>query len=270
MKVALAQIASPDTETTPRRIERVRALLQELRDDVDLIVLPELWAVGYNHFDDYRRCAETLAGPTVQAIAEIARERACYVHLGSIVEQAEHGKLRNTAVLLGPEGRIVHRYSKIHVFGYASLEADLLQPGFQIETAPTPFGTVAATTCYDLRFPGLWTELVHAGAELVIVPAAWPAKRLAHWRLLTAARALDNQVFVIACNASGTHNGVELAGHSRIVDPWGDVIVEADAGESITLAEIAPSVVGDTRAEFPVLADRLDDYSFLNRREVLS
>ncbi|MFE1591412.1 carbon-nitrogen family hydrolase [Nocardia sp. NPDC058705] len=270
MKVALAQLASPDDETAPHRLERVRQLLRELSTDVDLIVAPELWRVGYNHFDDYRGGAETLDGPTVQVMAAIARERNCHVHLGSIVERADGDKLRNTAVLIGPNGRIIHHYSKIHVFGYASREVELLQPGDRIRTAPTPFGTVAATTCYDLRFPGLWTELVDADAELVIVPAAWPAKRLAHWRLLTSARAVDNQVFVIACNATGTHNGVELAGHSRIVDPWGEVIAEADDSESITIAEIDPSVVGRTRAEFPVLADRLDDYSFLNRREVLS
>jgi predicted amidohydrolase len=270
MKVALAQIASPDTESPAHRLERVRQLLAGFRADADLIVLPELWRVGYNHFDGYPAAAEPLDGPTVQVLQTVARERQCYVHAGSIVERTDGGKLRNTAVLIAPDGRIVHHYSKIHVFGYRSLEAELLLPGQQIRVVDTAFGPTAATTCYDLRFPGLWTELVRGGAEIVIVPAAWPKARLAHWRLLTSARAVDNQVIVIACNAVGTHNGVELGGHSRVIDPWGEVLAEAGDAEGFTIAEIEPGVVGRTRAEFPVLSDRLDDYGFLTRREVLS
>jgi len=270
MKIALAQIASPDSETPAHRLERIRTLLTHLDQNIDLIVLPELWRVGYNHFEDYPAAAEPLDGPTVQTLAAVARQRQCYIHAGTIVEQGEHDKLRNTAVLIGPDGHIAHHYSKVHVFGYNSLEAQLLQPGTQVHTADTAFGSVAATTCYDLRFPGLWNELVGAGAHLVIVPAAWPKARREHWRLLTSARALDNQVFVIACNATGTHNSVELGGYSRIVDPWGTVVAEADATEGITVAEIDPSLVDRVRAEFPVLKDRLDDYSILNRRRVLS
>lgn len=267
MKVALAQIASPDSETPAHRLERVRQALNDFRADADLIVLPELWRAGYNHFDGYPAAAEELDGPTVQTLRAVARERGCHLHAGSIVERADGG-LRNTAVLIGPDGRIVHEYSKVHVFGYRSREAELLLPGQRIRVAATGFGRLAATTCYDLRFPGLWTELVRAGAELVVVPAAWPAARLAHWRLLTAARAVDNQVFVLACNAVGTHGGVELAGHSRVVDPWGEVLAEAGTAEGFTVAELDPAAVGRTRAEFPVLGDRLDDYRSLTPREV--
>lgn len=270
MRVALAQIASPDTETPAHRLERVRRSLIDFSADADLVVLPELWRVGYNHFDDYQAAAETLDGPTVQVLQAVARDRRCYVHVGSIVERTDSGKLRNTAVLIDPDGRIAHHYSKVHVFGYQSREAGLLLPGRRIRVTDTAFGPAAATTCYDLRFPGLWTELVGAGAEIVIVPAAWPKARLAHWRLLTSARAVDNQVVVIACNAVGTHNGVELGGHSRVVDPWGEVLGEADGSEGFTLVEIDPAVVGRTRAEFPVLGDRLDDYGVLTPQEVLS
>ncbi|MFI5433883.1 carbon-nitrogen family hydrolase [Rhodococcus baikonurensis] len=270
MKIALAQLASPDSETPAHRLERVRELLGQVDSEVDLIVLPELWRVGYNHFDDYATAAETLDGPTIQTLKALAVERQCYIHAGTIVEQIEQSRLRNTAVLIGPDAQICHHYSKVHVFGYDSLEAKLLQPGTQIHTTKTPFGPIAATTCYDLRFPGLWTELVTAGAKLVIVPAAWPAARREHWQLLTSARAVDNQVFVIACNATGTHSGVELGGHSRIIDPWGQVVVEADDREDIIIADIDPALVDRTRAEFPVLKDRLDDYSILNRRKVTS
>lgn len=267
MKIALVQVGSPDDETAAHRLERVSSQLSEMTSDVDLIVLPELWRVGYNHFDDYAATAEDLYGATVSTLATIARDRQCHIHAGSIVEHRATERLRNTAVLLGPAGAIVHHYSKVHVFGYQSQEARLLEPGEQVHVVDTPFGPVAATTCYDLRFPGLWAEIGSAGAELVIVPAAWPMVRREHWQLLTSARAVDNQMFVVACNATGTHGGVELAGHSRIVDPWGTVVTEAGAAEGITIAEIDPALVGRVRTEFPVLGDRLADYSTLSRRK---
>ena len=259
MKVSLVQVASPDGEIPPARIERVAATVSGIADTVDLIVLPELWATGFNHFGTYRATAEELDGDTMSTFAQIAAERRCYVHAGSFVHR-DGGVLRNSGVLFGPDGSLVHSFDKVHIFGYQSRENELLTPGNRVRAVPTSFGQVSGTTCYDLRFPGLWTQLVDVGAEIVIVPAAWPAARLAHWRLLTSARAVDNQVFVIACNAVGTHGGIELAGHSRIVDPWGEVVVEAGTAEGITTVEIDPSAVARTRAEFPVLADRLTDY----------
>lgn len=263
MKISLVQVDSPDDEPAPTRLDRVAAMVAGIADRPDLIVLPELWGVGFNHFDDYQQCAESIDGATVSTFARIAAERRCFIHAGSFVHR-DGDVLRNTGVLLGPDGNLVHSFDKVHIFGYRSRETELLTPGTRAGAVATQFGQVSGTTCYDLRFPGLWARLVDAGAEFVIVPAAWPAARLAHWRLLTAARALDNQVFVIACNAVGTHGEVELAGYSRIVDAWGDVVAEAGTDEGSTTVEIDPSLVARTRAEFPVLADRLPDYSVLN------
>lgn len=263
MKISLVQIASPDDESAAERLDRVSTTVANADNAPDLIVLPELWGVGFNHFDDYQSKAESLSGTIVSTFSRIAAERGCFVHAGSFVHQ-DGDVLRNSGVLLGPDGSLVHSFDKVHIFGYKSRETELLTPGVRARAVQTPFGQVSGTTCYDLRFPGLWTRLVDAGAEIIIVPAAWPAARLAHWRLLTAARAVDNQVFVIACNAVGTHAGVELAGHSRIVDPWGDVVIEAGSDAGITTADIDPKLVDRTRSEFPVLADRLTDYSTLN------
>jgi predicted amidohydrolase len=285
MRIALVQIASPSDETPADRRTRVRRILADLPRDVDLVVLPELWAVGFNHFDDYIAEAETLDGPTVRVAVQAARELDAWVLGGSIVEQIHgeqihgeqiHGEqihggaLRNTTVLVDPTGHIANTTSKIHVFGHASREVELLSPGDSISTTATPFGRVGSTTCYDLRFPGLWNELVDAGAELVLVPAAWPAARLAHWRLLTAARAVDTQTFVVACNSCGRHGGVEQGGHSRVVDPWGELVAEAGADEEVLLVDIDPTQVDRTRVEFPVLADRLDDYHTLRTSEVIA
>ncbi|OFI37168.1 acyltransferase [Arthrobacter sp. SW1] len=267
MDIALVQLSSPDNETQAQRIERAEALLREQRG-ADLIVLPELWSAGYFHFSQYPDLSETVDGATVAMCAAVAKELGAYVHAGSIVERAAGSTanepiLRNTSVLVDPQGNVAHKYSKLHVFGYKSLEAELLTPGDSLPVAGTPFGQLAGTTCYDLRFPGLWSELSVRGAEIVVVPAAWPAARREHWRLLTSARAVEHQVFVLACNAAGVQEGVELGGTSRVVDPAGRLLAEAGDGEEVLRVSIDPGAVQAVRNEFPVIADRLADYSAL-------
>ncbi|MFD2474218.1 carbon-nitrogen family hydrolase [Amycolatopsis silviterrae] len=256
MKVALVQLASPPEETAADRRVRAGQLVESARG-ADLVVLPELWAAGYFSFDAYPDEAESLDGPTVAAGREWARSLGAYVHLGSLVERDAAGRLFNTAVLLAPDGTIAHTYRKVHVFGYASREAELLTPGDTLSVAETELGPIGATTCYDLRFPELWRGLVDRGAKTVVVPAAWPAARREHWRMFTSCRAVEEQVVVLAVNAAGTqHGGVELAGASRIVDPWGTVLAEAGTGEEVLRCEVDQSIVDTVRAEFPVLADR--------------
>lgn len=255
MRVALVQVASPAGEAVGDRRDRVEQMVATA-DGADLVVLPELWGPGYFAFDHYRERSEPMNGDTVSAGREWARRLRCYLHLGSFVEGSADGRLYNTAVLIDPAGEIVHTYRKIHVFGYRSREAELLTPGWDVTVADTSLGPVAATTCYDLRFPELWRGLVDAGAHIVIVPAAWPAARLEHWRLFTSCRAVEEQILLIACNAVGDQNGVELGGRSRIVDPWGVVLTEADDSEGVTWCEVDPTVVARVRDEFPVLQDR--------------
>lgn len=261
MRIALVQAGSPDGESAAARRERVGALVRGAAG-ADLVVLPELWAAGYFGFDTYADEAEPFDGPTLAAARGWARELGTHIHLGSFVERGDDGRLTNTAVLLAPDGEVAHVYRKIHVFGYRSREAELLTPGDNVRVADTALGRVAATTCYDLRFPELWRGLVDVGARIVVVPAAWPAARREHWRLFTSCRAVEEQVLLIACNAAGVQNGVELGGHSRVVDPWGTVLAEAGAEEGLTWCDADPAEVGRARAEFPVLADRRTDLEF--------
>jgi len=255
LTVALLQVASPAAEAVAARRDRVGQMVAAAKG-ADLVVLPELWPSGYFAFDRYRELSEPMSGDTVAAGQEWARQLGCYLHLGSFVECRPDGRLYNTAVLVDPAGEIAHTYRKIHVFGYRSREAELLTPGTDISVADTPLGAVAATTCYDLRFPELWRALIDAGAHMVIVPAAWPAARLEHWRLFTSCRAVEEQIILISCNAVGDQNGVALGGHSRIVDPWGVVLTEAGDSESITWCDVDPGAVARTRDEFRVLQDR--------------
>lgn len=254
MKAALVQVASPLDEPWQERVERVGRTVMAL-GDVDLVVLPELWAAGYFAFDRYDELAETLDGPLVETIRGWARSLGAHVQAGSVLERDPSG-LHNTALLVGPDGELLLDYRKVHVFGYQSLEAKLLTPGTGARVADTALGVVGMTTCYDLRFPELYRHLVDAGAQLIVVPAAWPAARLEHWRLFTRARAVEDQVFLLACNAAGRQGDVELAGHSAVIDPWGRVLAEAGADEEVLLVDLDLDVVRETREEFPVLNDR--------------
>ena len=259
-RIALVQVASPDSESPEARIDRIEQLLRQ-HDGIDLFVLPELWSAGYFAFDRYEERAETLDGATVTMGRRVARDLGSAIHLGSIVERGADGALHNTAVLIDAEGRIAQTYRKIHVFGYQSLESQLLRPGSSLSVVPGPLGRIASTTCYDLRFPGLWQELSARGAETVVVPAAWPAARREHWRLLTQARAVEHQVWVLACNACGTQGegdrAVPLGGFSRVVDPSGRVVAECGDGEEVLVVEVETTRVAEVREEFPVIADRL-------------
>jgi predicted amidohydrolase len=267
VRTALVQVASPAGEPGAKRRERVAGMVADAAG-AELVVLPELWLPGYFAFDSYREFAEPLDGDTVTAAREWARRLGCHLHMGSVLESDADGRLYNTAVLIGPDGEIAHTYRKIHVFGYQSREAELLTPGERVGTVPTTLGRLGTTTCYDLRFPELYRALVDEGAESIVVCSAWPAARLAHWRLFTSCRAVEEQVVMIACNAVGEQaDGVRLGGHSRIVDPWGEVLAEAGEQEGITFCDIDTAVIGSARAEFPVLADRrLPPYT--SRKEV--
>ena len=258
MRVHLAQIGYGDDESVSERRDRVAALVARQRG-ADLIVLPELWAHTGMGFEQWKQVAEPVDGPTFTAVAEAARSAGAYVHAGSIVE-CDAGDYYNTSVLLAPDGSRLATYRKIHRFGFSVGEPAIMQPGRDIVTATIEMDgrstAVGLATCYDLRFPEMFRLLLDAGSEIVIVPAAWPAARVGHWTLLGRARAVENQVFIIAVNTAGTHNGMTMGGRSQLVDPAGTVLAELGDDEQVQVVDIDPGVVAGVRRDFPVLADR--------------
>jgi predicted amidohydrolase len=217
-------------------------------------VLPELWAHGAWAFDGWPDVAEPLEGPTVDALRAAAKAVGVRLHGGTILER-DGDRLYNTAVLIESDGSVHGTYRKIHRFGFDSGEAAIVSAGEHPVSWPVDGPIAAITTCYDLRFPELFRVAVPA-AELVVVSASWPARRAEHWRLLARARAVENQVYVLACGAAGTQAGVEQAGYSAVIDPWGEVIAEAGTDEQILDVEFDVARVGEIRAAFPVLRDR--------------
>jgi predicted amidohydrolase len=251
VRVHVIQLSYGDDESTPERIVRVTGLVRA-QAGADLVVLPELWPNGGFSYDLWDGTAEPLAGPIVTALQEATRALGATVHMGSFVERDATGRLFNTSVLLGADGALLTTYRKIHLFGFGEGEPKLMTPG----DGPVVHGRFGLATCYDLRFPEMFRALLDGGSEVVLMPAAWPARRVEHWRLLARARAVEDQSYVVACNTGGTHAGVPMGGHSMVVDPWGEVLAEAGDGEEVLVVELDDELVAATRASFPVLADR--------------
>lgn len=266
MRASLIQIAVDEGESVASRRRRVGALVRE-QAGADLVVLPELWTTGAFAFQEFGTEAEPLQGPTYEAMAKAASDAGVWLHAGSIPERSAppgdgsaaggEGVLYNTSLLFSPSGDLAAVYRKIHRFGFDKGEAVLMGAGRELVTAELPETTLGLATCYDLRFPELFRSLVDAGAQTLVVPAGWPERRRAHWTLLARARAVEDQAFVLACGTAGTHAGVPQAGHSIVVDPWGEVLAEAGAGEEVLTVDFDPGTVAATRERFPVLKDRV-------------
>nr|WP_222710673.1 carbon-nitrogen family hydrolase [Quadrisphaera setariae] len=266
VQVSVLQVGYDDDEPVAARVDRVAQLVADQRG-ADLVVLPELWAPGGFAYREWERRAEPLDGPTVRALADAARAAGAVVHGGSLVERTEQpgpqGRhLWNTSVVLGPDGALLASYRKVHRFGFGAGEPLLMEAGEDVVVVDLPLGPegeavrTGLATCYDVRFPELFRRQVDLGAELVLLPAAWPAARLAHWRLLTRARAVEDQVVLIAVGTAGTHARTPMAGHSAVVSPWGEDLAEADADEQVLRVEVDLGEVARCREQFPVLADR--------------
>jgi len=223
---------------------------------VDLVVLPELWNIGFMSFDRYVSEAEGKDGPTLSMLIDLAKEINAYIHTGSFVEK-EGEKYYNSSYLLSPKGELLANYRKIHLFGYQSRETEILTRGDEVVVVDTSIGKFGMATCYDLRFPEMFRAMVDKGAEIFLVCSAWPYPRLEHWLMLNRVRAFENQCFLVSADSVGSNEGSLFVGHSMIVDPWGVIMASGGDEEVILQVEIDLKKVKEARLKFPALADRL-------------
>ncbi len=194
----------------------------------------------------------------------LAAALGIYMHIGSTAIARDDGKIANRGFLIGPDGDIICRYDKIHMFdvdldnGESWRESAAYQPGSEARIASLPFGELGFTICYDVRFPELFRRQAVNGAQVISVPAAFTRQTgEAHWEVLLRARAIENGVFIVAAAQAGRHeDGRETFGHSMIVDPWGRVLAEAGpTGEAVVLAEIDVGAVKAAHQRIPNLAN---------------
>jgi predicted amidohydrolase len=241
-----------------------------------LVVIPEKFHY-LGEMEGVTRAAEPIEGPLLQACAGVARTHGIFLVAGSVWERAE-GDARpfNTTVLFGPEGDRLAHYRKIHMFdvdvgGHSYRESEECRAGDEVVAASLGEDgpMLGLTICYDLRFPELYRALAVAGAEMVTVPAAFTMTTgRDHWEVLLRARAIENQVYVIAANQYGREGrGLESYGRSLIVDPWGVVLARVPDGEGVALADIDLGTVARVRRMLPSLANRVP--SAYERRRVV-
>lgn len=248
-RVAAVQLALSDEEDAATRRHRVRQMVAGI--DADLILLPELWEIGPFAVAENLDLAVPLQ-TWVQHMFDLAPGRT--LHAGSFLER-DGEDLYNTSVVFGPDGDVLATYRKIHLFGFDTGEAVTLSAGERVVTVETPLGTTGLATCYDLRFPEMFRALTDAGATAVLIPTGWPTPRISRWSLLAAARATENQVWLIGANSVGVSNRMPMGGHTLIADPWGEVVGDLTEPGVLTM-ELDPDRPAQVRAEFPVLRDR--------------
>lgn len=228
-----------------------KALKDAQNQGCDLFVLPEFWATGYDlkHIQSY---ATSTSDGIFSTIADLAKEYQIAI-LGSN-PQLKMGSVYNTAVLFDKAGQLLASYDKVHLFSLME-EEKYLTAGSEIKVVDSPWGRIGLSICFDLRFPELYRRLMLDGAEVTFIPAYWPAPRLEHWRLLVKARALENQMFVVACNRAQRQDRRDF-GFSAVIDPYGEVVVEAGLDEVLLVADIDPQIVHDARKQLPFLECR--------------
>ncbi len=262
IRIAVAQMDVPVGQPDITLARAWDFAVQARDAGADLLLLPELWLHGY----DLERAVEwatPLGAGGFAHMAAMAQEFGLYV-AGSTMERrtdiaGDTGPaISNTAALYSPDGALLGAYRKIHLFRLMN-EPRYLTAGKQAVLCPTPWGPVGLAICYDLRFPELFRAMALAGAVLFLVPAQWPVRRLDAWLLLARARAIENELFLAACNRVGNDDQVVFPGRSCIVDPWGNLLAEGDDQERLVVAEVNWREMHKARRYLTVYEDRQPD-----------
>lgn len=222
--------------------------------NVKLLVLPEMFSCG---FDNDRLTAHAKITPNIlDRLSEKAKKHDMVI-AGSLPEPGDsEDKIYNTLYVIDRNGEIVGTYRKIHMFSLTR-EKDFFASGERVVVCETSLCPIGLMTCYDLRFPEMCRILANDGAYAVILPAQWPITRIDHWDILLRARAVENQIFMIAANRVGIVNGLEYGGHSQIVSPMGNILTLAEKGENLLFAELDFKELEAYRKKFSIIEDRM-------------
>jgi predicted amidohydrolase len=265
LRVGAVQMCS--TDDFAANLATTRALVDRAAGEgAKLVVLPECFSFLGRREGDKLPIAETLdgSGRVASMLRELATKHGVWIVGGGTPEivPGDLARTYNTAVVVDPRGELVARYRKIHLFdvdipGTVLKESDATKAGNELVVLDIDGAKVGVTICYDLRFPELYRQLVKdKGAEVLLVPAAFTAHTgAAHWHLLLRARAVENQAWVVAAAQHGQHNEKRASyGHSLVVDPWGTVVAEQDAGDGVVMATLDSELVAKRRTQMPCLS----------------
>lgn len=273
MKLKIAQI---QMSVTADKGENIRRACGRIRSagEIDMAVLPEMFCCPYDNAC-FRAYGEEEGGEAYQALSALARERGIYLVGGTVPELAE-GRVYNTCYVFAPDGRCIAKHRKMHLFdidvagGQRFMESETLSPGDEVTTFTTPWGVVGVCVCFDLRFQELARLMVLEGAKLLVVPAAFNMTTgPAHWELLFRQRAVDGQCFTVGTSPARDETAGYVAwGHSIVCDPWGQVLHQCGAEETVTVTELELERVEEVRRQLPILSARRTDVYELRRKSI--
>ena len=242
MKISIVQFKSTLGEV--KENFSTAAKLIEAAKNSDVILLPELWSTGY-YPTPVENFADVDGERTIEFLCAAAKKFSVNIIGGSVVVESG-GKIFNRCLVANRHGELVAAYDKTHLFSFAQ-EDKVFTAGDKISTVELDGVRCGLAICYDLRFPEFIRKIALAGAEIIFIPAAWSLKRLTPRQILTKARAIENQVFLVFANSSGK---------SELVNPRGEVIAESERGEEILTAEIDLNERAEVIASMNLLADR--------------
>lgn len=264
MKIALLQMTA-GIDPAANAATLVEAIAAAAAGGATMLFTPEM--SGLLDRDRERAAAHVVAeadDPVLAAVRGAAAAAGLWVHLGSLAVRRSDGRFANRGFVIDDRGLIRARYDKLHLFdvalptGETWRESASYAPGEATVAVETPVGRLGLSICYDLRFPDLYRALSDAGASVLAVPAAFTRPTGAsHWHVLLRARAIEAGAFVVAAAQTGVHpDGRATWGHSLVVDPWGEVVLDMGEALGLGFAEIEPARVADVRARIPVLEHR--------------
>ncbi len=267
MQIAVIQMNSGGTRE--QNVTRALALVDQAADrGAQFILLPE-YMTFLGPYSEFAEMSESVPGPTTERLAAKACQRGIYLHGGSLIEEsADPHRFYNTSVLFDPEGELIARYRKIHLFDVnipgqvSDAESKKILAGDDIVVVDLPELRLGMSICFDLRFPELYRRMAVAGAEVLVVPAAFTrATGRAHWEILLRARAIENHAYVLAAAQYGKDGASTWRyGRSMIIDPWGTMVAAApEVGEAVLVVEVQREHVQRRRQQVPVLEMRRPD-----------
>ena len=252
LTIALAQISLPSGATEENYQKGEEMVRNASMGGADLLLMPELWVSGYD-LKNCERYASGLEQGWFQQMALLAADNQ--IALGGSLIESDQENYYNTFALFDREGKLIASYRKIHLFSLLE-EEKYLKGGNKLVIADTDWGRMGLAICYDLRFPEIFRSYVVNGAELILIVAEWPQRRISHWSQLLVARAIENQCFIAGVNKVGDSEGERLGGGSSVINPMGEVLVQGGDGEELLLTKVDLEEVQKIRRWMPVLDDR--------------
>jgi predicted amidohydrolase len=255
MKIYGIQLSS-EWNQKEKNFKKVKTLLEKHKVIKNsLLVLPEMFATGFN-LDPPATMAEE-PHKTESFLSQLAKEKKCWIIGGMIKPEKNQKKGKNCSVLFSPEGERKLSYTKIHPIPMLG-EDEVHVRGDKVKSVPIEFFQISTFICYDLRFPELFRSSLKQGTNLFVVIACWPKTRIQHWSVLLRARAIENQAYVVGLNRTGKDPGLEYGGHSMVIDPMGNILVEGGEEEGLIEAEIEKNTINEWRSEFSATNDYLN------------